>query len=536
MCTATINVIASQFCNDNFPPSYVNEGGPMISDPCTCRGNGEFDEEVFLESTSTNQLWTIVSVSGLAPWSVGDMITDNGDNTYSAVGVHLDGVGFSIQVESPFWPGLTLGISNVCHYPSAIIESDLDVLCQGTPVISLIGSGGLQSDGVTPVDGVGTFTVNGVPTTTLNAAALGIGSHTVEFCFDAGDALGFTRLLSPGSPPMIVGPPTGANSLIESQDDPGCESCISQIIVIEETPSTVSCNDGIQISLEENCEAFITPDMILEGSYGCFDDYTVALSFNGSSIANPLADNFINQTITAQVTHTPSGNVCWGTLTVEDKLGPVFDCNITLLDKFGLPVPTAPGNPGGVFYFENGGFGLTNGPLLFVPCDFDLSTIPTPNAIDNCDVDATEFLVSENVQDLSGGCPVFNGFTNTTRIDRLYGSVDNFGNEGDECGVTIMVYIPMLEFPDDITWTCEQFDLFPNIADPTALHPFIIENAAALDASMCHTTVNGDLFPAEAILIMMIILIIQSMIIVQCAERQLLKQIQNVSITLVRLE
>ena len=289
---------------------------------------------------------------------------------------------------------------------------------------------------------------------------------------------------------------------------------------------SLACNDNVQVSIAPSnlanpfaCEVNLNLDMILEGNSnfylfdpagtcqaanaiievkrgnslvasGTVTDETTMISFSGSS--------WLGQTLTTKVTLFDAAgaeiNSCWGSMLIEDKSGPVFDCDILLLDKLGLPVPIAGPE---VFYFPTGGFGLTTGPLMFVPCDYDLSTIPAPTAIDNCDPDPTEYLISEDVQDLTGGCPTFNGFTNTRRIDRRYGSSDYSGNGGDECGLTIMVYIPFIEFPDDITWTCEQYDLFPNIADPTALHPFIIENAAFLDASACHTSVSGDLFPGQ---------------------------------------
>ena len=436
MCQATINIIASQFCIENSPPSYNNSGGPMIADPCTCRGNGEFDEEVFVQSTSTGQMWTITSVSGLDPWNVGDVITDNNDNTYSAVGVHLDGVGFNIEVQSVFWPGLTLGISNICHYPDPVIENDLMTLCLNTPVMTLSGNAGLQSDGVTPIDGAGEFKINNIVATELDPLDLGVGTHTVEYCFDAGTPLGFTQLKNPaGGPPIIPGPPVGANSLQESQDDPGCERCILMNFEIQVTSSAVACNDDIQISLDSNCEGLVTADMILEGSYGCFDDYSVSLTADGATVANPLTGAQIGQTIIAKVTHLPSGNACWGSIILEDKSGPTITC----------PDP------------------------IFIDCSDDLNDIPAPTAVDNCG-SASVFVVNE-IQSGGDCTPLV--------ITRTYGATDDQGNSGSTCSVTINVSpVSNVIFPDDITWDCNQYADFTNITDATAVNSLInIANA-----------------------------------------------------------
>ena len=187
-------------------------------------------------------------------------------------------------------------------------------------------------------------------------------------------------------------------------------------------------------------------------------------------------------------------NTCWGKVSIEDKAGPIFDCGILLLDKLGFAYdatgvevinPAAPGDP-----FQ-----------IFAPCSFDLSLIPTPLAFDNCDIDPTEYLISEavDVSSCNGGSVTVDGnvVQVVKKLTRRYGSVDFYGNQGEQATVEITLYQAQLQFPDDITWTCEQFEVFPNIVEPTALHPMIIAAAQFLDASSCHTGVSGDNFPGE---------------------------------------
>ena len=293
-CDAMVTVLGSQFCvNEGFV--NISNDDPLIADPCTCDGFGGFDEELLVDGIGAGEMWEVLSVTGLtygsggAPVMAGDLLTDLGDGNYVLNGVnHLDAVGYQISVVSPSFPGVRLTVQNTCFYPLIIIDVPFDtVACEFTEAIPLIGQGVSQLDGTTPVDGVGMFTVNGVPATELNPLDLGTGTHTVEFCFDAGEALGFTTIrrsttsFPPDEKPF-------AQNKRGAMLDPGCQVCQTNQFVILGTPSSIACNDRINVSLEGNCEALITPDMVLEGSYVCFDDYEVTLKYNNNVVANPV--------------------------------------------------------------------------------------------------------------------------------------------------------------------------------------------------------------------------------------------------------
>lgn len=90
-----------------------------------------------------------------------------------------------------------------------------------------------------------------------------------------------------------------------------------------------SCNNGVQISLDENCEAIVTPDQILEGdNYGCYDKYTVdIMDAAGNSIGNTVTSANIGQTLDVRVyDNAANPNSCWGTIIIEDKNPPLLDC------------------------------------------------------------------------------------------------------------------------------------------------------------------------------------------------------------------
>ncbi|MFK8103113.1 MAG: hypothetical protein AB8G15_11330, partial [Saprospiraceae bacterium] len=110
----------------------------------------------------------------------------------------------------------------------------------------------------------------------------------------------------------------------------------------------MSCNLGtIQISLDQNCQAQILPDMMLEGDADpACGPYTVDVNNTGSDLVN---SSYIGQTVQVSVSNA-FGNSCWGTILVEDKLAPSIDCSpisITCLDPilpFFTGFPTASDN------------------------------------------------------------------------------------------------------------------------------------------------------------------------------------------------
>ena len=113
-----------------------------------------------------------------------------------------------------------------------------------------------------------------------------------------------------------------------------CEFCV-EVLEYPNPTGSLACNDHVNISLDENCEAIVGADDILEGGpYGCYDFYEVNLFFD-AALTQPvptsplLTSQNVGQTLYVQVVDPNSnqGNSCWGTLFVEDKVIPDLECS-----------------------------------------------------------------------------------------------------------------------------------------------------------------------------------------------------------------
>lgn len=300
----------------------------LITDPCVCKNNattltnGQFGETIKIISLA-GKTWTVIANTGFyaanspAPPSapvlipVGTVFAENpvpsGD--YYLTGLHVDAQGYSITVRSETGQILTIG--NGCAYPNPDITADLDgPFCLFSDPVTLTGTPGdanIISQG---------FTINGVPATVFDPSQ-GIGQYIIVYRVD-------------GGVPKAFGP-----------NDPGCVQTITEIVNVLPTPSNLLCNNLVYISLDDaTCSQELLPDMILEGSYNCFDDYIVEIDRtvpfgNGPWQPGFLDANDIGKTYQARVTHLVSGNKCWGNVKIEDKKGPAQVC-----ENFSVPCNT----------------------------------------------------------------------------------------------------------------------------------------------------------------------------------------------------
>ncbi len=126
--------------------------------------------------------------------------------------------------------------------------------------------------------------------------------------------------------------PIGATEVCYELEDCGgnvVECCFNVIVnPFPDTTSVLACNDLVNISLDETCEAIITADMMLEGGpYYCYDNYTVQICDSGTGGNSVTVDEtYLGQTICIEVCDPLTGNCCWGEVLIEDKIAPVIAC------------------------------------------------------------------------------------------------------------------------------------------------------------------------------------------------------------------
>jgi hypothetical protein len=218
----------------------------------------------------------------------------------------------------------------------------------------------------------------------------------------------------------------------------------------------LACNDLVQVSLNQNCEIWLSPTMVLEGEtamcnngnlfpLGTYYEVFMVTDEWGSIVPdlNPatpdiheISGSYIGQTLSVKIKEKLFGNSCWGYVFIEDKMAPSFAC------------PTAP---------------------IQIACSADLNSVPAPVATDNCDPNPVVVLLGQQTIDNN----ICDG---TYVVRRTYKATDNQGNMSmANCVQTINLVRPPVDFPDDITWTCTQYDAFPTIVNPTGLHPNITD-------------------------------------------------------------
>ncbi|HNG90633.1 MAG TPA: hypothetical protein PK858_10530, partial [Saprospiraceae bacterium] len=230
---------------------------------------------------------------------VGTVLTENPANSgdYYLNGIHIDALGYTVTIVSQ--QGEVLSIGNSCAYPNPEILSNLDgPFCIKSDSVVLVGNPG-DFNIVSA-----SFTVNGKPATAFYPSD-GVGQYFIEYTVNGG-----------------VPKANGAT-------DPGCIQKVSKFVHVIATPDQLSCNDQVYFSLDADCSEEIQPDDILEGSYGCFDDYSVRLTtvpLNLPVASAVMTSANIGKTYKVTVTHLVSGNSCWGLITIEDKLAPTISC------------------------------------------------------------------------------------------------------------------------------------------------------------------------------------------------------------------
>lgn len=220
------------------------------------------------------------------------------------------------------------------------------------------------------------------------------------------------------------------------------ESCsVIYKVEFEYIPHVESCglacsSNGINIGIDDECSAFIRPEILLEGVLReCLDNYYVVLSDpanNNALIPNPIGKQYIGKTIQAQVFELgqSTDNSCWGTITLEDKKPPVILCPEMDTISCHLPDPIKDISA----WVEDACSSFT---------------------IEKRDVDIENFSCISN---------------NSLRAKKTitYVAIDNFNNESRPCEYTIVYKafdLTAIQFPVDISIACSDAALYDLNAD-----------------------------------------------------------------------
>jgi len=120
------------------------------------------------------------------------------------------------------------------------------------------------------------------------------------------------------------------------------DQCIIDVNVVE-SRGNLACNDLVNITMDGDCEANITPEMILVREH-CFDLFGLNVeNTNTGTVANGTGSVMIfepglyNVTVTGQ-----TGISCWGQILAEDKSAPILDCED--IEMYCSTLGTAPGD------------------------------------------------------------------------------------------------------------------------------------------------------------------------------------------------
>ncbi len=135
----------------------------------------------------------------------------------------------------------------------------------------------------------------------------------------------------PSGSTFPIGTTTNCFNLIDLTTGEVAASCCFDVNVNEysgQILTALACNDLVQVSLDQNCEAIINADVILEGGpYHCYDDYLVYVDQYGyGNNVNTLSLNYTPGLHTVTILDPDTGNSCWGQILVEDKLPPTLMC------------------------------------------------------------------------------------------------------------------------------------------------------------------------------------------------------------------
>ncbi|MBK7336401.1 MAG: HYR domain-containing protein [Saprospirales bacterium] len=432
-CTGIVTVVEGIApCTPEF--SVVTE---CLDNATTNNNDGQFYEVITVKSLAM-QTWTVMSSTGLytngspappaAPIAVasgtaltagtadgidndGDGLTDEADEMiyYTLKAKFVECVGYNAMLKNNL--NQTGTISNNACYPTPVFVDLFDPFCLSTPPFPIQVADFFGADGEIVEVFIDGEEID--PPYLFDALDLGEGPHLVKVTFTAYDDFESYTIINGV---VVSGSPNGIKL------NSGCEQMISTFVNVVETPVTVACNDTIQVSLEGDCISEVTPDMILEGSYFCYDDYTVTITYPLGTTqfvpANQVDASHIGKVLLVNLSHLISGNMCWSHIVVEDKWKPEITCpdDIEIL-----------------CVYDEDDLLITGNPIVFDCSDYVLEY-------------SDEYIQFDCAENSS----VFTHITRTFIVTDIYGNNNSCVQHIDQ----LRGEISQVNWPDDITYQC----------------------------------------------------------------------------------
>jgi hypothetical protein len=108
-----------------------------------------------------------------------------------------------------------------------------------------------------------------------------------------------------------LGPTNSSQLLTVAETNNAGASVIDQFNVLIKN-TALACENFINVSLDQDGLALITPDMLLDGTFNSYQGFNVTITkINGVPVNNPLTCSQIGGSFIGKVTDYCSGISCW---------------------------------------------------------------------------------------------------------------------------------------------------------------------------------------------------------------------------------
>lgn len=147
--------------------------------------------------------------------------------------------------------------------------------------------------------------------------------------------ISLTQVNGPGTVTwQATADPGNYDITITATDDAGNlreENFTITVVQAPVVPADLSCNDTINVTLNDLCQVLIVPDMVLDGEFGCLEDADFDLVVQDDNPANgPILDGcgLFTYEISLQNPGASNFETCWGVIHAEDKTEPELICPV----------------------------------------------------------------------------------------------------------------------------------------------------------------------------------------------------------------